>query len=486
MILRVHRTQKVIILVVLSLILISITAFMLQVQYKSVVSPRSGLGSKLEALQRVQIQRKDEDLRKLELKEDVSPDDSSVSKKQDGLEVYYKSVPKMDNVPLEYEREKATFFSLVRNSDLYGILHSIRQVEDRFNKKYHYDWVFANDRPFSVSFQKSVSNLCSGNVKFVELTADYWSYPDWIDQERSAEVREQMTLKQIKYGGSESYRHMCRFNGGLFYKLPLLLDYKYYWRVEPDIEYHCDIDYDPFKYMRENNKIYGFTLAPLELHTTVPSLWDTIMNYTQEYPENVSRDNNMSFLTDDDGKSFNMCHFWSNFEIGDLDFFRSERYNHFFEYLDRAGGIYYERWGDAPIHTFAVSLLIPKDQLYFVPNTGYFHSPNGDCPRSLDLRLEKNCDCNPRNDNTWSTKSCIPKFFDIHGYERPKGASTRKYKPIHDWEQVKNDELRKEQHRINQDLKKQNDESRQEQLLKLALGVDSENLDPQDQKTSYE
>jgi hypothetical protein len=33
---------------------------------------------------------------------------------------------------------------------------------------------------------------------------------------------------------------------------------------------------------------------------------------------------------------------WSNFEIGDLDFWRGEAYSKFFEYLDEQGGFYYE------------------------------------------------------------------------------------------------------------------------------------------------
>lgn len=41
---------------------------------------------------------------------------------------------------------------------------------------------------------------------------------------------------------------------------------------------------------------------------------------------------------------------WSNFEIGDLNFWRSDAYMAFFEHLDSTGGFYYERW---------VSLLCP-------------------------------------------------------------------------------------------------------------------------------
>jgi hypothetical protein len=33
---------------------------------------------------------------------------------------------------------------------------------------------------------------------------------------------------------------------------------------------------------------------------------------------------------------------WSNFEIADMDFFRSKAYMEYFDHLDRAGGFYYE------------------------------------------------------------------------------------------------------------------------------------------------
>lgn len=35
----------------------------------------------------------------------------------------------------------------------------------------------------------------------------------------------------------------------------------------------------------------------------------------------------------------------SNFEIADMDFFRSEPYSRYFDHLDRSGGFSYERWG---------------------------------------------------------------------------------------------------------------------------------------------
>lgn len=38
-----------------------------------------------------------------------------------------------------------------------------------------------------------------------------------------------------------------------------------------------------------------------------------------------------------------MCHFWSNFEIARLDWFRSKEYSDFFQTMDRSGGFWMER-----------------------------------------------------------------------------------------------------------------------------------------------
>lgn len=69
----------------------------------------------------------------------------------------------------------------------------------------------------------------------------------------------------------------------------------------------------------------------------------------------------MDFLSDNGGQTYNLCHCaytnfslrlvlryiscrtdWSNFEIADMEFWRGEAYQKFFEYLDSTGGFYYE------------------------------------------------------------------------------------------------------------------------------------------------
>jgi alpha 1,2-mannosyltransferase len=209
-------------------------------------------------------------------------------------------------------RMNATFVTLARNQDVWDIARSIRQVEDRFNRKFNYDWVFLNDDVFDDEFKKVTSALVSGNTKYGKIPKEHWSFPDFIDQDRAKKVREEMHEKKIIYGDSISYRHMCRYESGFFFQHPLMLDYEWYWRVEPSVELFCDIDYDTFKFMADNGKKYSFVLSLYEYVETIPTLWDTVKNFTKLNPQYVAKDNSIKFLSDDGGDTYNHCHFVSH------------------------------------------------------------------------------------------------------------------------------------------------------------------------------
>lgn len=128
---------------------------------------------------------------------------------------------------------------------------------------------------------------------------------------------------------------------------------------------------DPFLKMIENNKTYGFTIAVKELRETVPNIFRYASAYKRnnnltsqglwemfvEPQEPKEQHDDPNALPDEpkpssqapidpeamDGEKYNMCHFWSNFEIAKLSWFRSKEYNDFFETMDRSGGFWMER-----------------------------------------------------------------------------------------------------------------------------------------------
>ena len=325
-------------------------------------------------------------------------------------------------------RMNATFVTLARNSDVWEISKSIRDVEDRFNRRYNYDWVFLNDKPFDSTFKKITTSLVSGNTYYGQIPQEHWSFPEWIDQDKAAKVRQDMAERKIIYGDSISYRHMCRYESGLFFRHPLMLNYQYYWRVEPAVQFLCDLHYDPFRYMAENNKKYSFVLSLYEYVETIPTLWDSVKKFMKNHPEHVAADNSMGFLSDDGGDTYNKCHFvscgdptcdlersltlrrafrqWSNFEIGSLEWLRSDAYMDYFSSLDQDGGFFYERWGDAPVHSIAAGILLSKDEVHFFNDIAYYHVPFTHCPTEEKLRLDLRCHCNPKENFDWKGYSC--------------------------------------------------------------------------------
>lgn len=208
-------------------------------------------------------------------------------------------------------RMNATFVSLARNSDVWDLARSIRQVEDRFNRRFNYDWVFLNDKPFDDTFKKVTTSLVSGKTFYGLIGKEHWSFPEWIDQDKAKKVREDMSERKIIYGDSIPYRHMCRFESGFFFQQPLMMNYEYYWRVEPSIELFCDIHYDPFRVMHEQGKKYSFVLSLYEYPATIETLWDSAKKFIKNHPEHIAADNSMGFLSDNNGETYNNCHFVS-------------------------------------------------------------------------------------------------------------------------------------------------------------------------------
>src|SRR4051812_1179941 len=97
-----------------------------------------------------------------------------------------------------------------------------------------------------------------------------------------------------------------------------------------------------------------------------------------------------------------MCHFWSNFEIARLDWFRSQAYEDFFQMMDKSGGFWTERvrslslrllltpqWGDAPIHSLAAGALLDVKDLHYFRDIGYRHTTIMHCPANAPARQLK-------------------------------------------------------------------------------------------------
>ncbi|KAK9453922.1 nucleotide-diphospho-sugar transferase [Dipodascopsis uninucleata] len=336
--------------------------------------------------------------------------------------------------PLQIGKEKAALVMLVRNKELRDALSSMRMVEDRFNRKYRYPWVFLNDEPFTNEFINYTTGMASGKTRYGLIDQSQWSIPENLDTDQIQRNMEKMVSKNVIYAGSMSYRHMCRYNSGYFYRHELLQDFDWYWRVEPGVEFFCDINYDPFTYMRTNDKVYGFVMAMYEYILTIETLWPATKEFVRRNPQYLAANNSLGFFVDGSEPSkvgdteiqgdYNLCHFWSNFEIASLNFWRSEAYDAYFKYLDETGGFYYERWGDAPVHSLAVGLFLPRDKVHHFGDIGYRHSPYSRCPQDSLSHTSGRCFCKRQEHFDDDGYSCLPRWWNIAGMTTGAGPKT--------------------------------------------------------------
>ncbi|VVT48434.1 uncharacterized protein SAPINGB_P001777 [Magnusiomyces paraingens] len=290
----------------------------------------------------------------------------------------------------KYPRANATLLSLVRNEELAQLIPSIRQVEATFNNKFNYPWTFINDVPFTDEFISETRKLTAAKINYEVIPKDHWEEPAWFDESLFNASAQYLDDHEVQFADMLSYHRMCRWNSGMFYKHPRLLKYRWYWRVEPKTNYFCDVDYDVFRFMEDNNKTYGFVINIYDSPESIKNLWPATLEFISAHPEYVHPNSAVNWLIDSDNRpqhnlnanGYSTCHFWSNFEIGDMEFWRSHVYEEYFDYLDRKGGFYYERWGDAPVHSVALGLFEDSNKIHWFKDIGYQHIPYFNCPNS--------------------------------------------------------------------------------------------------------
>ncbi|KAI7898248.1 nucleotide-diphospho-sugar transferase [Cokeromyces recurvatus] len=309
---------------------------------------------------------------------------------------------------------KAAYYMIVRNEDLLDSRSVIKSMEDHMKNGTRYPWVLLNNQPFTSQFKKYIRKVTNAPIFFGRIDLRTWEYPYWIDVPKAEYLMlEQGLSHSIHKGISLSYHQLLRYQTGFFFHHPLLRDVEYTWRVEPGADYSCHMDDDMFMYMKENNKSLGFALTMKESRATIPTLWERVNEFKELYPEYIlpSTATIYPWIYDKQKNFYNRCHFWSNFQIANLSFFRSEAYQKYFQYLDSTGNFFYERWSDAPVQTIAAALFLKKEQIHFFNNIGYSHSVASHCPYNETLLQKCSCDINSNYD--FHRGSCTKRLLEL-------------------------------------------------------------------------
>ena len=230
------------------------------------------------------------------------------------------------------------------------LMNSLRTLDNDFNNEFNHPVIIFHEDDLSLDARGNISRSIKSDVYFqnVEL-----AMPNFIAPES------RRTSCKYRIG----YKHMCRFQVKGVYEQPIMRFLDYSWRLDDDSLMLSYIKYDIFRYMSDNDIIYGYMFIDNDRARCIAGLWDA----TRGYIQNNSIETQF-FYEWPEGQLYH-----NNFELSSMVLWYSREYQDYIDVIDKIGGIYYHRWGDAPIRSIAVSMFVPEHKTHCFDDFGYKH-----------------------------------------------------------------------------------------------------------------
>lgn len=170
-------------------------------------------------------------------------------------------------------------------------------------------------------------------------------------------------------GFSIGYRSMCRFFSGAVFGLPILQKYSYLLRLDTDSYFIKGAEIPLFKWANQNGVKYGYIKSAIQ--------WDH-PKVSENFKRNVLKilfNMRLSyFLRSLLVPSERM--YYTNFEIMYLPFFTSNDWQQFYQEIDKTGGFYLQRWGDAIFRYMGVTSMSSRKERAGIPS-GFIYKHGG-------------------------------------------------------------------------------------------------------------
>lgn len=254
----------------------------------------------------------------------------------------------LDNTTNEVDMSKNTVVYLTRSSEgqIRQLIKSIKLFSRNFLPWSPADiWVFHEkdfDR-FLVEAEPSLSNLC---IHFAEV--DFSTVHPGMEEVSN---------------GQRGYRHMCHFFANDIFLRRELQQYDYQMRLDVDSYILSPVKFNVFEKMQREGIKYTYRMIMNEKPEWAIGLLETAEAYFAKHPEVIKGVQRLSKVK----------LYYTNFEICDLAWFRNKPWQDFFAAIDKAGGIWRYRWGDAPIRWFGVKHMLKDNEIFCLRCMKYYH-----------------------------------------------------------------------------------------------------------------
>ncbi|KAJ2227963.1 hypothetical protein EV180_002223 [Coemansia sp. RSA 518] len=287
----------------------------------------------------------------------------------------------------------ACFLFITRTMSLTKVRRTMFDIEQRFNARFHYPYVFLSELEFSAEFQLKVRSIASSNVTFALITHN------WATSSNSTHIN----------GNSNAlgFRNMVRYWAHPFATHSALSTYTRVWRLEPGSHFPCDFATDPFRRMHNLKLQYAFAIS---LASPAPTIWFHALDFLRHSSHLLSASNSMAWLSPSSNNS-TVCQFLTNSELVDLRFIRSPSYTALFERMDQKLTLSHNQWSkddDVAVRSLAVALLLDASQVAWLDDLAYTHDLLSNCP--ADPELQKRCHCDPSESSHLLPMSCSARW----------------------------------------------------------------------------
>lgn len=236
---------------------------------------------------------------------------------------------------------------------------ALESIYANFNKRFHYPVIIFYEEQ-DLEHLEEVRMHSENEVYIQEVR---FKPPSFLSQP---------IPEDIECESKVGYRFMCHFHAKMVYQEPIIQGLDYLLRLDDDSIIRQPIPYDVFKYMQENDLWYGYRAVQSEPSRCVKGL-HTAASYYVNVTHIIPEFFNTWPLRDT---------YYTNFEISNTKIWFSQNYKDFIEYIDRLGGIFYLRWGDAPIKTLGVTMFVPLNKTHLFEDIHYNH---GSYDSDMDL-----------------------------------------------------------------------------------------------------
>jgi alpha 1,2-mannosyltransferase len=186
-----------------------------------------------------------------------------------------------------------------------------------------------------------------------------------------------------------SYYDMCRFFTLMLPNHPLVTLFSFYWRLDS----HSYIFgkkpiKDPFEIMQKRQIQYAYIMVNEEAEHYATELWKLFHQFLNDHclkPSTALRRTQINL-----SGGYSHAIIFTNFAIANVSLFRDHpQIRAWLRTVDQNGGIYRYRWGDAPIHTLALTQFIERDHIVRLRYFGYMHRREYVCANGIEGKLCK-------------------------------------------------------------------------------------------------